>query len=84
MMPVHCWFGYFIGRGLPPSSSVCRPRASFGHGLSSAVLFQTVVYQQSITKELGAIIVMLLVSWALIRLSFPHGPWVQQSYSGTR
>jgi hypothetical protein len=85
MMPVIGGLGYFIGRTYrhllrsPPS------RGPLGMGLASAVLFQTAVYEQSITKELGAIIVMLLVSWALIRFVIPTwAPWVQQSYSCTR
>ena len=85
MMPVIAGFGYFIGRVYRHLLRSPASRGPLGMGLASAVLFQTAVYEQSITKELGAIIVMLLVSWALIRFVIPTwAPWVQQSYSGTR
>jgi hypothetical protein len=83
MMPVIGGLGYFIGRIYRHLLRSPASRGPLGMGLATAVLFQTAVFERSITKEIGAIIVTLLVSWTLVRFVIPTlAPWAQSLYSG--
>jgi hypothetical protein len=83
MMPVIAGLGYFLGRIYRYLLRSAASRGPLGMGLATAVLFQAAVFERSITKELGAIVVMLLVSWALVRFVIPKwAPWAQPLYSG--
>jgi hypothetical protein len=48
-----------------------------GMGLASAIISVAVAFESSITRTLGGITVMLLVSWLLIRIVIPRcAAWV--------
>lgn len=85
MMPVIAAFGYFLGlihRHLLGSRG---SRGVLGMGLASAVLFQAAIFEQSITKALGGILVALLVAFVLIRFVIPKlVPWVRAPAPATR
>jgi hypothetical protein len=75
MMPVIGSFGYLLGRISRHLIRSPASRGPLGIGLATA--------EQSITEELGAIVVMLLVSRTLVRFFLPTwAPWAQPLYSG--
>jgi hypothetical protein len=77
MMPVVAAFGFFLGRIYRYMLTSRASRGLLGMGLATTIIQEAAPFEQSITKAFGAIIVMLLISWLLIRIVIPnYAPWV--------
>ena len=77
MMPVLAAFGYFLGRIHRHFMTSSRSRGLLGMGLASAIISGATKFETSISKILGGIIIMVLVSELLVRLVIPkYAPWV--------
>lgn len=77
MMPAIAAFGYFLGRIYRYMLTSRASRGLLGMGLATAIIELAAPFEQSITKAFGGIIVMLLVSWLVIRIIIPsYAPWV--------
>jgi hypothetical protein len=77
MMPVLAAFGYFLGRVYRYFMTSACSRGLLGMGLASAIINVAGKFETSISKTLGGVIVMLLVSQLLIRIVVPKcAPWV--------
>ena len=85
MMPVLAAFGYFLGRIYRYFMTSSRSRGLLGMGLASAIISGAAKFETSISKILGGIIVMLLVSELLIRIVIPkYAPWVVEREGAKR
>lgn len=78
MMPVLAGYGFFLGRLYRYFVISRGSRGMLGMGLATAILLVAAPFETSITKSFGAIIVMFLVSWLLVRIVIPRcAPWAQ-------
>jgi hypothetical protein len=80
MMFVVGSYGYFLGRVYGYFTKSLHSRYLLGMGVASATIKGAMIFETSITKSLGGIILVALASWLLTRILIPKlAPWTMQA-----